>query len=98
MKVLALASYPVEAAATRFRLQQFVEPLAERDIALTIHPFLDSQLFKNLYHQGSFPRTAAGLLRSAFLRLSDVMAARPADVILGLPQAMKVGPPSIEAR
>ena len=34
MKVLALASYPVEAAATRFRLQQFVGPLAERDIAM----------------------------------------------------------------
>ena len=96
MKVLALASYPVEAAATRFRLQQFVGPLAERDIALTIHPFLDSQLFKNLYHQGSFPRTAAGLLRSAFLRLADVMAARQADVILVQREAMMFGPPVIE--
>jgi glycosyltransferase involved in cell wall biosynthesis len=96
MKVLALASYPVEAAATRFRLQQFVEPLAERDIALTIHPFLDSQLFKNLYHKGSFPRTAAGLFRSAFLRLADVMAARKADVILVQREAMMFGPPVIE--
>ncbi len=28
MKVLAFASYPVEAAATRYRLHQFVEPLS----------------------------------------------------------------------
>jgi glycosyltransferase involved in cell wall biosynthesis len=96
MKVLALASYPVEAAATRFRLQQFVGPLAERDIALTIHPFLDSTLFEHLYHQGSFPRTAAGLLKSAFLRLADVMSARKADVILVQREAMMFGPPLIE--
>ena len=46
MKVLALASYPTEAAATRYRLAQFVAPLAERDIELTIHPFIDAQLFE----------------------------------------------------
>jgi glycosyltransferase involved in cell wall biosynthesis len=96
MKVLALASYPVEAAATRFRLQQFVGPLAERGIALTIHPFLDSQLFSSLYQQRSFPRTAAGLLKSAFLRLADVLAARRADVILVQREAMMFGPPLIE--
>jgi len=96
MKVLALASYPVEAAATRFRLQQFVEPLAGRGVTLTIHPFLDSQGFENLYHQGSFPRTAAALLKSAFQRLGDVMAARKADVILVQREAMMFGPPLIE--
>jgi glycosyltransferase involved in cell wall biosynthesis len=96
MKVLALASYPVEAAATRFRLQQFVEPLAERDIALTIHSFLDSQSFDNLYRQGSFSRTGAALLKAAVWRLGDVMAARKADVILVQREAMMFGPPLIE--
>jgi len=96
MNVLALASYPVEAAATRFRLQQFVGPLAQRDIVLTIHPFLDSRLFKHLYLQGSFPETALGLLKSAFLRLADVMSARKADVILIQREAMMLGPPVIE--
>ena len=96
MKVLALASYPIEAAATRFRLQQFVGPLAERDITLRIHPFLNSQLFENLYHQGSFPRTALGFLKSSILRLGDVMSARKADVILVQREAMMFGPPLIE--
>jgi glycosyltransferase involved in cell wall biosynthesis len=96
MKVLALASYPIEAAATRFRLQQFVGPLAERDITLRIHPFLDSQLFEHLYHQGSFSRTALGLLKSSVLRLGDLSAARQADVILVQREAMMFGPPLIE--
>lgn len=96
MKVLALASYPVDAAATRFRLQQFVGPLADRDIALTIHPFLDSDLFRHLYRRESLPRTAVGLVKSAFLRLADVISARQADVILIQREAMMFGPPVIE--
>lgn len=96
MNVLALASYPVEAAATRFRLQQFVGPLAQRDIALTIHPFLDSKLFQHLYVQKSFARTAVGLMKSAFLRLGDVVSARKVDLILIQREAMMFGPPLIE--
>ena len=58
MKVLALASYPTQAAATRYRLEQFVAPLAERGITLTIHPFLDLKLFEQLYRHESWPRNA----------------------------------------
>ena len=58
MKVLALASYPVEAAATRYRLQQFVAPLAERGVTLEIHPFLNSHQFKMLYRRNALPATA----------------------------------------
>ncbi len=96
MKVLGLASYPAEAAATRYRLSQFVAPLAQRGITLTIHPFLDSKLFERLYHQGSLPGTAVGLLKSAVLRLGDVVAAARADVVLVQREAMMFGPPVIE--
>jgi glycosyltransferase involved in cell wall biosynthesis len=96
MKVLALASYPIEAAATRYRLQQFVVPLAARDIWLTIHPFLDSKLFKNLYRREAIAGTAAGLLKSAILRLQDLLAVRKTDVLMIQREAMLFGPPVIE--
>ena len=96
MKVLALASYPVEAAATRFRLQQFIEPLAARGITLSIRSFLNSEQFKQLYRQKSWPRTAMGLLGSSLSRLRDLAAARQADVILVQREAMMFGPPIIE--
>lgn len=96
MKVLALASYPTEAAATRYRLEQFVAPLAERDITLTIRPFLDSKLFAQLYQRGSLPQNVFGFLKSAVLRFRDVIAARSADVVLIQREAMMFGPPLIE--
>src|SRR5712691_10803499 len=96
MKVLALASYPTEAAATRYRLQQFVAPLAERGIQLTIHPFIDAQLFARLYRRKALPGTALGLLKSALLRLPDVFRAHRVDVILVQREAMMFGPPLVE--
>lgn len=96
MKVLALTSYPVEAAATRFRLQQFVEPLAQRGVELTIRPFVDSGLFKQLYRQGAWFATATGLSKAGLFRLAHIAEAREAEVILIQREAMMFGPPMVE--
>lgn len=96
MKVLAFASYPIEAAATRYRLQQFVKPLADRGIALTIKPFIDSKSFNSLYERRAWLHTGFGLLKATVLRLKDLYAARKADVVLIQREAMIFGPPVIE--
>lgn len=96
MKVLGLASYPVEAAATRYRLQQFVGPLAERGIDLKIRPFMSSKLFTQFYRKEALPGTALGLIKSSLMRLTDVVAANRADVIMIQREAMLMGPPLIE--
>ncbi len=96
MKVLALATYPVEAAATRYRLQQFVAPLAERGIDLTVDSFLDSQLFTRLYQQKGVAVTALKLFAATVRRLFTVAAARKAKVVLVQREAMMYGPPVIE--
>ena len=96
MKVLALTSYPIEAAATRYRLAQFVAPLAERGITLDLRPFMDSRLLQSLYRPAQMPRTALGLSRAALRRFSDVLKASRADVLLVQREAMMFGPPIIE--
>ena len=96
MNVLALSSYPVEAAATRYRLVQYVAALAMRGITLEIRPFLDSKLFTSLYRRGELPRTSLGLLRAGIRRLGDVFAARNVDVVFVQREAMIFGPPLIE--
>ncbi len=96
MKVLALASYPVEAAATRYRLVQFVSPLAERGIQLTVSPFLNPRIFQSFYRRVELPRTIAGLGLATLRRFGDVWRARGADVLLVQREAMIFGPPLIE--
>lgn len=96
MKVLALASYPMEAAATRYRLTQFVAPLAERGITLNVRPFLDSRVFSSLYQPAEWPRTTAGLAAAAVRRLGDIWHAHQADALLVQREAMMLGPPVIE--
>lgn len=96
MKVLGLASYPIEAAATRYRLAQFAGPLADRGITLTIRPFLDSKLFEMLYQRGAVPRKLIALAKSALRRLKDVSLLNQAQVVLVQREAMIFGPPVIE--
>lgn len=96
MKVLALASYPIEAASTRYRVAQFIEPLAEQGITLTVHPFLDSRLLASIYNREEWPRTAFGLARATLRRLGVVLRANQADVLFVQREAMMFGPPLVE--
>ena len=96
MKVLGLASYPLQAAATRYRLEQFVKPLTEYNINLTIRPFLSPKLFERLYQRRSIASTAFGLIKSTLRRAADLGDLHKADVVLVQREAAIFGPPIIE--
>jgi glycosyltransferase involved in cell wall biosynthesis len=96
MEVLGFASYPIEAAATRYRLQQFIEPLSRRGITLTIKPFLNSQQFATLYQPRAVASKALGLGGAGLWRIAAGFAARRADVVLVQREAMIFGPPLVE--
>ncbi len=96
MRVLGLATYPVEAAATRFRMIQFIEPLAEQGIELSVYPFIDSSLYGSLYNRSQWPRTALGLSLAAVRRVRELVRARNADVVFVQREAMMFGPPLVE--
>ncbi len=96
MRVLGLATYPVEAAATRFRMIQFIEPLARQGIELSVYPFLDSRLHGLLYKRSHWPRTATGLALASVRRVRELWRARQADVLFVQREAMMFGPPIVE--
>ena len=96
MRVLGLATYPVEAAATRFRMIQFIEPLAEHGIELSVYPFLDSRQYGSLYKRSHWPRTAMGLALASLRRVRELWRARKADVLFVQREAMMFGPPIVE--
>ena len=96
IRVLALATYPVQAASSRVRVVQFMEPLAQRGIDVTFAPFLSASLFAALYAQKMviprLPRIAFRALR----RIADALRAARADIVLVQREAMLFGPPLIE--
>jgi glycosyltransferase involved in cell wall biosynthesis len=96
MRILGLCSYPIEAAATRFRMAQFVEPLAARGIELEIHPFLNSHQFSELYKGGGLATKSVGMLRSLIGRLNRLPRLRKYDLIFVQREAMIFGPAIFE--
>jgi glycosyltransferase involved in cell wall biosynthesis len=94
LRVLALASYPIEGASSRFRIAQFIRPLRERGIDVTFSPFLDASLFAALYEPRKLLRQLPRLLLRTLIRARD--AFRPADVVFVQREAMLFGPPLVE--
>lgn len=96
MKVLALSSYPLEAACTRYRIVQYVEPLAAKDIHLTMQPFLNSSEFSELYKPGRIIKKTGQMLASTGKRLRYSFDAGKYDAVLVQREAMLFGPPIFE--
>ena len=96
MKVLGLCTYPLEAAATRYRLVQYIKPLAEKGIELEVSPFLSKEQFSTLYKPGSTVKKAFSLLGSGGKRFFDSLAAKKYDAVIIQREAMLYGPPVSE--
>ncbi len=96
MRILALCSYPIEAAATRFRVLQFVKPLAEKGIELEISPFLDSKNFAEFYSKRNPILKGLGVLRPLGKRILEVFRAGEYDAVFIQREAMFFGPAIFE--
>jgi glycosyltransferase involved in cell wall biosynthesis len=96
MEVLGLCSYPIESAATRYRLVQYVAPLAEKGINLTVNSFLNSAEYASFYRSGKTFRKAVGMLNPLVNRLRESFSAGKYDVLLVQREAMMFGPPLFE--
>jgi glycosyltransferase involved in cell wall biosynthesis len=96
IRVLALASYPVQAASSRYRIVQFIEPLARRGIDVTFAPFLDASLFAALYTPGKLLQSLPRLFFRTLARAGALARAARADVVFVQREAMLFGPPVIE--
>lgn len=96
IKVLALCSYPEEAAATRFRISQYVGPLAEEGIEVDIRPFLDSEGFKSFYRDGDAFEKALKGVAGLINRIGDLVNSGKYDLVFVQREAMFFGPEAFE--
>ena len=96
LRVLALASYPIESASSRYRITQFIEPLAARGVDVTFSPFLDSSLFADLYEPRRLLQRLPRLALATLRRLGAIVRAARADIVFVQREAMLFGPPLVE--
>ena len=96
LRVLALASYPIESASSRYRITQFIAPLAERGIDVAFSPFLDASLFADLYEPRRLLQRLPRLALATLRRLGTILRIARADVVFVQREAMLFGPPLIE--
>lgn len=95
-KVLAISTYPTDAAATRFRITQFKSFLLDRGVEVELHSFLTSEQFRMLYSSGSIVSKVASLTSSLLKRLILAVETRRFDIILIQREAMFFGPAFFE--
>src|SRR5688500_10633770 len=95
MRVLALSSYPTNAAATRFRVEQFMSLLAKRGIYIDPAPFLSTSQFAGLYH-GGILKGLRGMAKSIARRIRQVSFVSDYDLLLVQREAMPFGPAIFE--
>jgi glycosyltransferase involved in cell wall biosynthesis/SAM-dependent methyltransferase len=96
LRVVALASYPDEAACTRFRIAQFIELLGERGADVRLLPFLTTSAFRRLYDPRQWLRTMLALGVGTLRRFTQLLTVYRADVIFVQREAMLLGPPVLE--
>lgn len=96
MRVLGLCSYPIEAAATRYRLAQFIEPLAKNGIQLEISPFFDNQQFARLYQKKPLLKSVSEMASPLFRRFGEVAKFSDYDLVFVQREAMIFGPAVFE--
>lgn len=96
VRVLALPALPEFAAATRYRILQYIPMLADLGIHTDVRPFLTNRTFAGLYDRAHALGTAAGMLAGLGRRLIDAARLGSYDLVWVQTQAALVGPPVLE--
>jgi glycosyltransferase involved in cell wall biosynthesis len=94
--ILALATYPESAAATRFRLLQMLPYFRDRGWAVQFEPFVDDEFLSSFYAKGSRFRKARYLASRSFDRLALAVGVAGVDAVIIQREAALLGPPYAE--
>jgi glycosyltransferase involved in cell wall biosynthesis len=96
LRVLAVATYPRLAAATRYRLMQYVPLLADEGITVDVRPFLSDRTFAHLYDRRRAVQTAGGILAGVARRVGDMVHLGSYDLLFVQREAALIGPAIFE--
>jgi len=93
---VALSTFPPGAAATRFRVFQYVSRVADAGIHVRLLPFLSEAALRHLYDRRKIAETSLRIVSAMLRRLLQLPRILRADVLLVQREAMLFGPPWVE--
>ena len=96
VRILALTTYPEYAAATRYRVLQYVPLLRKLGVEMHVRPFVTNRTFAGLYDRRKILRTSAGILSGIARRSVDVLRLGRYDAVFVQREAALLGPPVVE--
>ncbi len=96
-KIAFIAPYPIaQAPSQRFRFEQYLDFLEDKDYEYKFFPFYDFKSWQLLYTNKSALRKAWVVMASYFKRFSLIFKLRKFDIVFIHREATHVGPPIIE--
>ncbi len=94
--ILALATYPESAAATRFRVTKMLPYLRARGWEVHFEPFVDDAFLSGFYTKGGGFKKARYLAARSVERLALTLKVVDVDAVFIQREAALIGPPYIE--
>jgi len=91
MRVLFWVPYPTEGASNRYRVEQYLPYLRQRNIKCILHPFWSSPAYKKLYNNGKILFKLFYFLIGAFSRVWDSMMIFRYDMVFIHREAFPLG-------
>ncbi len=97
MKVLFIVPYPIEAASTRYRIEQYLPYLRANGIEPTVSRFIhSSNFFSILYKPGRTLQKGSYFVYRTLARFLDLLRVQRFDVVCIQREALPVGPAIFE--
>ena len=97
-RVLILCPYPLGISpGQRFRFEQYLGILRERDVHIDVRPFLDMDTMRILYKPGHMVQKMSGVISGFVRRLLTLPRVFAYDYIFVHREATPIGPPFVEA-
>ena len=97
MKILFIVPYPYgKAPSQRFRFEQYLEFLIEKNWEYTFAPFLDENTWEILYKPGHIKHKVWGIVKGFYKRLNLLFAVPEFDFVFIHREATPIGPPWFE--
>lgn len=97
MKILFIVPYPIQAASTRYRVEQYLPFLRAHGIEPTVSRFIhSSDFFARLYEPGRVAYKGVYIAARTLRRLLDLGRVGRYDVVMIQREALPIGPPLFE--